>query len=729
MLLLLDNCEHVIEQAANLAQALLDGTRDVSILATSREPLRVAGEHEHRLGPLGIPQPSPTLTAAEAAVFPAVELFVERATAVVEDFALTDANAPLVVRICRGLDGLPLAIEFAAPRVQVLGVEALAARLESSLPLLRARPRTAMPRHRTMRSVLNWSYGLLTQDEQAFFRALGIFAGGFTIEAAAAVATEPAPTPYDAIDRLADLVAKSLIVAEVSGASPRFRLLDTTRAYTLDRLDANNERDRLAHRHADYYCRLFESAEGEAAARPPDEWLAHYAPELDNLRAALDWTFWPGGDAAIGVALTAAAVPVWTHMALMVECRRRAEQALAAIAAGAAGDQHCEMKLYVALTHSLRYSSDAAFSEIGTVGTKALELAESMDNVEGQLRSLLSLWAFRFSGGQHRAALTLAQRFDTLAVKRADPSDRLIGHRMIGVTQYYLGELRGARRHLERALAPPVAPNQKSQIVRVQVAEWAVARDFLARVLWLQGLPDQAMRTAESSVAEARAANHVLSLGQALAVAACPIALWNGDLAAAEHYVEMLLDHSTRHAAERWRAFGRCYEGMLVIRGGDVSTGLRLLRTALSEPGGAGSVPRLISFLVSTASDHARQIVDGLPAVEEAVMRSERTEERWLIAEFLRLSGELLLSRGAAGSAAAAEGYFRKALDVARQQQALSWELRAATSLARLLRDRGRAAEALDALRPVYDRLTEGFDTADLLAAKGLLQQLHTESP
>src|SRR6266568_7382778 len=151
MLLLLDNCEHVIDAAASLAAAVLTGVPRVNILATSREPLGVAGERAHRLGPLGSPPTSSGLTAAEATAFPAVQLFVERVSAIVEDFALTDANAPLIVEICQRLDGLPLAIEFAAPRVEVLGVEGLAAGLNHSLPLLTARRRTAMPRHRTMR--------------------------------------------------------------------------------------------------------------------------------------------------------------------------------------------------------------------------------------------------------------------------------------------------------------------------------------------------------------------------------------------------------------------------------------------------------------------------------------------------------------------------------------------------------------------------------------------------
>jgi predicted ATPase/DNA-binding winged helix-turn-helix (wHTH) protein len=273
-LLLLENCEHVIDAAASLAAAVLTGVPGVNILATSREPLGVAGEREHRLGPLGSPPSSSGLTAAEAAAFPAVQLFVERVSAIVEDFALTDANAALIVEICQRLDGLPLAIEFAAPRVEVLGLEGLAAGLDHSLPLLTARRRTSMPRHRTMRAVVDWSYGLLSEDEQLFFRALGIFAGGFTVEAAAAVAIDAADTPCEAIDRLADLVAKSLVVADVSGATPRFRLLDTTRAYAIEKLDESGERDRIARRHAEYHRNVFALAEGEAIARPlANGWL------------------------------------------------------------------------------------------------------------------------------------------------------------------------------------------------------------------------------------------------------------------------------------------------------------------------------------------------------------------------------------------------------------------------------------------------------------------------
>ena len=187
----------------------------------------------------------------------------------------------------------------------------------------------------------------------------------------------------------------------------------------------------------------------------------------------------------------------------------------------------------------------------------------------------------------------------------------------------------------------------------------------------------------------------------------------------------MLLDHSTRHALAFSRAYGRSFQGVLVIQRGDVITGSRLLRAVFDEFGEAGSlVLRLIAFLMAEALGRAGQHADGLTAIEEAISRSERTEEHWAMAELVRVKGELLLLQGAPGAAAAAEDHFRQALDWARRQGALSWELRAVTSLARLLRNQGRPADAIAALQPVYARFTEGFGTADLLTAKKLLGEL-----
>jgi predicted ATPase len=525
---------------------------------------------------------------------------------------------------------------------------------------------------------------------------------------------------------LVNLVAKSLVAAEVDGRVARYRLLDTTRAYAIEKLGESGEGERLARRHAEYYGDFFEQAETEWEGRPAAELLADYGRQIDNLRAALDWAFSPGGDAAIGVALTAAAEPLWTHLSLLEECRGRVERALAALAVGANRDARREMKLHVALAASLIHTRGGAGPEIGATWTKALEIAESLDDGEYRLRSLWGLWFFHSSCGRHRIALELAQRFCALAAKRPDHNDRLIGERLIGFTQHCLGDQPSARRHLERALADHVTADHRSRFIGFQLDQRRVARALLARILWLQGFPDQAMRTAESSIQDARAANHATSLCYALGLAACPIALLVGDLAAAGDYVGMLLDHSTRHALPVWHAWGRSHQGVLVIHRGDLNTGLSLLRAGFDELGETRSALRFLTFLseMAEALGRAGQVSEGLAAIEEALEWTDRTEDRWAIAELLRVKGELLLLHGAPG-AATAEGHFRQALDWARRQGALSLELRAATSFARLLRDQDRPADALALLQPVYDRFTEGFDTVDLQAAKALIDALH----
>jgi predicted ATPase len=397
--------------------------------------------------------------------------------------------------------------------------------------------------------------------------------------------------------------------------------------------------------------------------------------------------------------------------------------ALAAIEVGTNPDARREMKLHAALGVLLMYLKSAV-PAAGVAWTRAFEIAESLDDAEYQLVSLWGLWFFHTSSSRHRMALGLAQRFCALA-NRPGPNHRLVGERMIAASQYYLGDHSSARRHLERVLAGYITPNHTSPVLRFQFRLHVAARVYLARILWLQGFPDQAIRAAESSVEEARAANHVLSLHYALTQAACPIALLVGDVAAAESYLSMLVDQSTRHSLPFWAPLGRTDRGVLLIKRGDLDAGLRLLRAGYDEFGEGRVAWRLTTFLdAMEALGRTGQIGDALALVEEAIDHSERTEERWAFAELLRVKGELLLLQGGPGAAATAEDHFRQALDWARRCGALSWELRAATSLARLLRDQGRAADTLALLQPVYDRFTEGFDTADLMAAKALLDTL-----
>jgi predicted ATPase/DNA-binding winged helix-turn-helix (wHTH) protein len=265
MLLVLDNCEHMIEAAAALAVGILRGASGVHILATSREPLRAEGERVYRLPPLPTPPASARLTAAEALGFPAVQLFVECVGASLDEFELSDADVPIVADICQKLDGIPLAIEFAAARVEAFGIRGVAAHLDDRLGFLTSGRRTSLPRHRTLSATLDWSYDLLTEVEQRVLRRLAIFVGGFTLQAAAAVAADATHPEIEIIGQVAELVAKSLVAADVGEAEPRLQLLQITRAYAVNKLAESGEGEALARLHAEYYRDLLETAARDKA--------------------------------------------------------------------------------------------------------------------------------------------------------------------------------------------------------------------------------------------------------------------------------------------------------------------------------------------------------------------------------------------------------------------------------------------------------------------------------
>ena len=723
MLIVLDSCEHWIGAASALAEQLIGHCPNLHILATSREPLRANGERVRRLQPLASPSHNSTqLTAADALRFPAIQLFVERASASRDSFELTDVDAPVVVDICRKLDGMALAIELAAARTNIFSIRELFTLLKDRFQLLQGR-RTALPRHQTLAAALDWSYEVLPQNERRILRRLSVFVGTFTLEATGVVAAGDDIMATSVVEAVSNLVEKSLVSADVSGAVAQYRLLDTTRAYALHKLAECGERETFVRRHAEYHRDLFRQAEAEWEARPTDEWAADYARRIEDVRSALDWAFSAGGDATIGVALTVAALPLWSHLSLMDECRIRFELALA----GGAGDRgrnaYDEMKLYSALGAALHHGSGPLL-DADVVWSRALETAERLADGEYQLRALWGLSAHRIAVGDYRAGLALAERFRALANERGDLAAWLIGGRMTGAALHYLGHQTEARQHLQLMIARYVAPVQRSHLSRFQFDQSTMARGSLSNVLWLQGFPDRAVLMAQGALDDARAIGHALSLCGVLVHSACTIALYVGDLAATERYLAMLEEQLAKHTLNIWNALARCMRSMLLVERGDIA-GLAMLRDALDELRETKFVSRYPAYLGTLAHGLGAHglVVEARGTIEEALAWAEDHEERWCMPELLRLKGKLLLADGSLAVAAAAEACYRQALEGARLQEALSWELRAATSLARLWQELGRKEEAHELLSSVYRRFSEGFETRDLRTARALIDR------
>jgi predicted ATPase len=336
------------------------------------------------------------------------------------------------------------------------------------------------------------------------------------------------------------------------------------------------------------------------------------------------------------------------------------------------------------------------------------------------LRAIWGLFAGSFNSGDFRAALDFAERFCQVA---PDAAGRLIGERLVGTALHMLGDQKNARRHTEHMLAGYTAPATSSHIIRFQNDQVIAARRVLAPILWLQGYPDQAMRMVQDAVTDALSLGHALTLCNLLARAACPLAFLTGDLSAANRFTTILVEQAERYSLDVWSKYGHCFEGLLLTREGNFEDGLRRMRDPGNDLRQVGFLQCYTPYLglFAEALAAAGQVASGFAAIDEALGRAKITEERWCLAELLRIKGELLLKNTDGDYSAAAEECFHDALKVAREQGVLSWELRAASSLSCMWLAQGRRDAARNLLGPVYDRFTEGFATADLSAAKALL--------
>jgi predicted ATPase/DNA-binding winged helix-turn-helix (wHTH) protein len=724
-LIVIDNCEHVVGATAATAEAMLKAAPQVAILATSREPLRAEGEWLLRLPSLEVPPEKSGLTAVEALSFAAVELFNERALAALDGFDLADADIPIALEICRRLDGVPLAIELAAAQVDVFGVGGLAAQLDDRFAVLTRGRRTAVPRQQTLRATIDWSYELLSGPERHLLCRLGIFPAGFGLEAAAAVVSDGDDAPAGVGDGIASLLAKSLVTRDGSTPAGRWRLLETIRTYALEKLSENGKTNETARRHAEFFRKLIVPAATSEVLRISVDDVARFEREIDNVRSALDWSFSPTGDAAIGIALTAAFAPVWLHLSLVVECRERAELAVDILSPDFNLVAPLERRLHISLGIALTLTMGPV-ERTRAILAKARQLAESVDDVEAELRMLWAQWSMENILGEYHDAQSTAQRFSEVAQRTDDYAYILLAEHFVGTALLFDGRPRQARDRLERVVEHYVPPASGRHKILFQYDQRALARARLARVLCVQGYSDQAREQARISFEEAEAVDPGFTLCWVLHHAVCPIALLTGDIAIADRGVATMTNVATRLDAALWRSLGSYWEGKALVERREFARGSALLRTVLDTCDQTGWHICNAEFLGVMARGLVGlgQLDAALVTVEKALATAEHSGERYSIPELLRIKGEVVLRHAATEPMSAAEGCFFGAIALAREQEALFWELRAALSLARMRIKQDRHDEGKRILASVYDRFTEGFETADLLSARGLLAQL-----
>jgi predicted ATPase/DNA-binding winged helix-turn-helix (wHTH) protein len=716
MLLILDNCEHVIATAAPLAADIFHAAPHVHILATSREALRVEGEQVCRLAPLAVPPDNPGLTAAAAQTYPALQLFLERATAGGAQIALDDANAAIVAGICRKLDGMALAIELAAGRVEAYGLEQTAALLDERLNLLWQGQRTAPPRQKTLQATLAWSYGLLSDIERLVLRRLAVFAGHFTIDAALEIVPDERVDRSRLFDAIDGLVAKSMVAARPIGAMMRYRLLDTTRAYLLE---IEPDDAALAARHATYYRQWLEQAGTTWATVPSADERAIHFSALHNVRAALDWCFGTDGDASIGIALAAAAAPIFLAMSLLVECRRWSERALLAIdpsSRGGAEEMHIQAALGLTLMFT-RGGSEAARAAL----SRSLAIAEARGDAPNQLQLLGRMHIFHERMGQFDAALGYAQQSLTVAGTLGDAASLALAHSLLGVSLHLAGEHRDALTMLEAAWHGP-GTERISTVYGFDHRNRAGIS--LAREFWLQGRPADALQLARQTVVEAAQMDHPITLCIAL-IWAVSIDLWSGDLDAAEENIDRFIAHAESRSMGPYLAVGRGVKGELAIRRGHAAEGVETIGTCLRELHDAGYELLTTTFNIALVQGLMAlgQIERSACLIDDAIRLVEQSGDHLYMPELLRMKGRVLLARPKP-DADQAEAHFVQSLELSRRKGAKAWELRAAIDLAGLLAERGRREEARRWLQSACEGFAAGSETADIRAADKLLQTL-----
>ena len=719
ILLVLDNCEHVIGVVAALAERVVSEAPQAHILATSREALRVEGEHVHLLYSLDCPPEDAGLTAVDVLRYPAAQLFMERAAASGYDAALSDSDAPILARICRRLDGIALAIELAASRVGCLGIRETAELLDNRFSLLWRGRRTALPRHQTLNAMLDWSYSLLSDREKVVLCRLSVFVGDFTRQAAGSIASETEVGEADVIDAVASLVAKSLISTTVINESTYYRLLDTTRAYAVTKLAERGEADRIARRHAIFYAKFLEHDEIIQSMFDEHD-LSEYAPHIGNVRAALGWALSDHGDAAVGIELAIWAAPLFVGLSLLEECRGWCERAQAALDDASRGTRQ-EMILQEALAMSSMLTKGLS-DQVRAEFERGLALAEAFQDRGRQLRLLAGLNLFFIRLGDVRGALAVAEQAGVIAQAAKQPAGIVWAEWWIGIAHHFLGDQAAAQLHLERGMALAVELGTFDANLFGGLVQRIRAVAVLVRTLWLRGFADQALRTVQTVIGEAASRDHPVSVCISLAFAST-LLLRTGDLPAASDLIEQLIVHAGRYSLGPHRAQGIALKGQLAIARDEPEAGLDLLRSAL-EAMRAQQFNLLITDFIGASVEglsKTGQFEQALFTIDGAIARATDSGLVVNLSELLRTKSQILAAQHDRESAMSC---LTEALAVARAQSALAWELRSTMALARMLSEGGQRDQARHTLAVVYDRFTEGFETADLRIARNLMEDL-----
>jgi predicted ATPase/DNA-binding winged helix-turn-helix (wHTH) protein len=755
LLIILDSCEHVIEAVASLAEQFYQQTEEIHVLTTSRELLKVEGEHCYRVLPLDYPPGGSEETTNAVLRYPAVQLFVRRVAARAGSFALTDEEAPFVAEMCRKLDGMPLAIELAAGQVAALGIKDTVARLVSRLELLRLSHRTAVPRHRTLKATLDWSYNLLSEGERIVLRRIAPFVGHFTLEGARHAAGELGVGTGGIFDAIAGLVEKSLIATRIDEAQAQYRLLNTTRAYALEKLEEHAEVDVVFRRHAEYVTGHLESQRGallalakaERAAASPSgnirvapersfeprgdketvsgrSTVSTHFSQLGNIRAALEWSFGPYGDDEIATRIAAASTQLFLELSLLIECRFWAERAIARL-----GDQHKnsrrEMEIYASLSLALMHSEGSS-DLVRRAFSRALDVAALVGDSAYELRLLSGLFMYYRWNTDINAALEIASRSKEVALKTKDHDDMALAESMLGAAHFLAGNHLVAIKHFETGLSHS-ASGSRFRAGQHLFHDNSLLLVGMARSLLYRGLLDQSLDYARLAIEEGEKSNHPATLCRSLSFV-LPVYLALADSRRSEQYIAQLTELAAAYSLKPYRAVATGLRGQWLLLRNDLREGIPLLKRALEELHTQRHDSLNMEFLCDLGAGLVAmgEYQEALTLTMNAIDVQHRGGKLLYMPALFRMKGLILASRSAEDYFEA-EGSLLSAIDWAKRQSAGLLELKAATDLAELLLKQDRVPEAYKYLSAAFDRTPAGTVSPIHKRALQILNQVQSD--
>ncbi|MBZ9781488.1 helix-turn-helix transcriptional regulator [Pseudomonas sp. REP124] len=721
LMLIIDNCEHLIDAISSIIEKIREAAPNVGLLATSREPLRVLGEHVHWLSALRYPVDAQGLSVDQLLAFPAVKLFVERATSGNASLALETEDARMIADICRRLEGMALPIELAAMRVASHGLQATHGLLGERFSLGWSGRRTALPKHQTLRAMLDWSYDLLCAKEHLVFDRLAIFVGPFSLEAASQILADAQIDSVSAAAALDELASKGLVTVDHSAVIATYRLLEMTRAYAREKLAIRVEAEvhALSFRHAAYFTELLSHPDAT-----PDELFersSRLASQLGNIRSALEWSFGPQGDPGLALPLAAASAPLFLHFSLMVECRAWCSRATELLELGYFGTP-TEMELQAALGLVLMFTrgnSDAAQKAL----LRALDIAQTLDDHWSQLRLLGRLQIFSERIGDFPSSLAWAEKAVVVGDLIGKPEAIAVAASLAGISHHLLGNQPLARQELEKSLRYSL-PSERSSTVHYGFDHRNRTGLALARTLWLLGYPDQARHWAAKVEAEAAALDHSVTYCIALVWTLC-IHIWTGELDKAAASLATFSKVADANALAPYVAAALGVQGSIAIRAGQSGDAVALLEESLARLQGMRYELLTTSFETALVEGLilGGQYGKALCQVERTIGHCRDSGDAYALPELLRIRAGILDTLEPANPAAT-QDRLMEAINLSRQQGARSWELRASMDLALLWLEQGQAAKAKELLAACREQISEGYDTLDMRQFQALWQRV-----